>query len=130
MGRTGVDEQFAALFGYDGSKIAVITGAVRTPMLKDAVIMGSAGIIHIPEFLAAKSAKLSVSGEPDLVVELGFESTGKGYEASYAMDCLRKGRSESDILSLDETLAIMRTMDRIRAQWGLVYPCEGGSASG
>ncbi len=130
IGKTGVDEQFAALFGYGASKIAVITGAVRTPMQKDAVIMGRGGIIHIPGFLAAKSAKLSVTGEPDLVVEPGFSSTGKGYEASYAMDCLRAGKTESEILPLDETLAIMRTMDEIRAQWGLVYPCEDGSGRG
>ncbi len=40
------------------------------------------------------------------------------------MDCLRDGRTESDAMPLDETLAIMRTMDQIRAQWGLRYPME------
>ena len=29
---------------------------------------------------------------------------------------------ESDIMLLDETLAIMRTTDRIREQWQLTYP--------
>jgi len=27
-------------------------------------------------------------------------------------------------MPLDETLAIMETMDRVRAQWGLRYPME------
>jgi hypothetical protein len=40
------------------------------------------------------------------------------------MDCLREGKLESDIMPLDESLQIMRTMDAIRAQWGLKYPME------
>ena len=40
------------------------------------------------------------------------------------MACLRAGKLESDVMPLDETLAIMRTLDHIRAQWGLKYPME------
>ena len=38
--------------------------------------------------------------------------------------CLREGRLESDVMSLDETLSIMATMDEIRRQIGLTYPGE------
>ena len=27
-------------------------------------------------------------------------------------------------MPLDETLTVLRTMDRLRGQWGLVYPAE------
>jgi hypothetical protein len=40
------------------------------------------------------------------------------------MDCMRAGKLESDIMPLDETLAIMGTLDQMRAQWGLKYPME------
>ena len=40
------------------------------------------------------------------------------------MDVIRSGRLESDAMPLDESLSIMRTMDAIRAQWGLKYPME------
>jgi hypothetical protein len=49
---------------------------------------------------------------------------GYNYEAEEAMRCLREGRMESADMPLDETLAIMRTLDRIRAPWGLKYPGE------
>jgi dihydrodiol dehydrogenase / D-xylose 1-dehydrogenase (NADP) len=39
--------------------------------------------------------------------------------ANEAMRCLRAGRLESEIMPLDETLAITRTLDQMRAQWGL-----------
>ena len=37
---------------------------------------------------------------------------------------LREGATESDIMPLDETVAIMETMDEIRRQIGLRYPGE------
>ena len=40
------------------------------------------------------------------------------------MTCLRQSRLESGIMPLDESLAIMETLDAIRAQWGLRYPGE------
>ena len=40
------------------------------------------------------------------------------------MACLRAGKTESDVMPLDETLSIMETMDQLRAQWGLRYPQE------
>ena len=38
------------------------------------------------------------------------------------MACLRAGRLESDVMPLDETVAIMETMDEVRRQIGLTYP--------
>jgi hypothetical protein len=40
------------------------------------------------------------------------------------MNCLRQGRLESAIMPLDETLSIMKTLDAVRAPWGLRYPGE------
>jgi len=40
------------------------------------------------------------------------------------MRCLRCGKTESPIMTLDESVEILRTMDKIRAQWGLKYPME------
>ena len=60
--------------------------------------------------------------------ELKFDRVGNGYnyEAAEVMRCLREGCLESHILPLDTSAAIMRTMDTIREQWGLVYPMEKG----
>jgi predicted dehydrogenase len=54
-----------------------------------------------------------------------LEGNGYNYEAVEVMRCLREGRLESEVIPLDESLAIMETLDRIRATWGLVYPGEG-----
>jgi hypothetical protein len=35
------------------------------------------------------------------------------------MDCIRAGKTECAVMPLDETLAIMHTLDTLRAQWEL-----------
>jgi predicted dehydrogenase len=67
---------------------------------------------------------LALEGREEEVIYLPFEGNGYHYEAAEVMDCLRSGRLESDVMPLDETLAIMETMDQMRAQWGLRYPME------
>jgi len=64
------------------------------------------------------------NGQASETINLAFEGNGYNYEAAEAGRCLRAGQLESEIMPLDETLAIMRTLDQIRAQWGLRYPGE------
>jgi dihydrodiol dehydrogenase / D-xylose 1-dehydrogenase (NADP) len=121
IGETGVDEQFSLLFGYPEGKLAALSGAVRTKLINDAWIMGTEGYIHVPEFLFARSASLLVNGKEKETYEPEFIATGYNYEAAEAMRCLREGRTESSVMPLDETVGIMRTLDTVRAQWGLEY---------
>jgi hypothetical protein len=46
-----------------------------------------------------------------------LEGNGYNYEAAEVMACLRAGKLESEVMSLEETLSIVETMDEIRSQW-------------
>ena len=46
------------------------------------------------------------------------------FEALYAEHLIREGRTDSDLLPFDESIAIMATLDDIRAQLGVTYPKE------
>lgn len=125
IGETGVDERFALLFEYEGGRSASLGGAVQLALPNEAYISGTKGHIHIPSlFLNTRSATLHVNGEEPVAFADDRTSIGYAFEAREAMACLREGRTESAAMPLDETLAIMRTLDRIRAQWGLKYPSE------
>jgi hypothetical protein len=65
-----------------------------------------------------------VTGEKERVFEAPFQGNGYTHEAAEVMRCLRAGELESEVMPLDETLSVMRTMDEIRGQWGLRYPME------
>jgi predicted dehydrogenase len=124
IGTTGVDEVFTALFGYEGGQMANLMAGLRLKTKHEVIISGTEGEIRIPIFWNAKSAELSVYGkQEERFVDRG-EDRGYMYEAAEAMRCLREGRLESEIMPLDESLAIMRTLDELRRDWGMKYPNE------
>jgi dihydrodiol dehydrogenase / D-xylose 1-dehydrogenase (NADP) len=124
IGKTGVDEQFSVLFEYEGGRTAVLNAAVQLDLVNDAYIFGTKGYIHVPGFLFGRSAALHVKGEEPVQFQDDRSADGYKFEAEEAMACLREGRTESAIMPLDETLAIMTTLDNTRAQWNLRYPFE------
>jgi predicted dehydrogenase len=123
LGESGVDEQSAYLLGYPQGQLALLSSAVRTQTPHTAVINGTDGTITINDWWHGRGLTLTRSGKTE-VVDLPFEGNGYNYEAAEVMACLRDGKLESEVMTLDESLAIMRTMDVMRAQWGLVYPME------
>jgi predicted dehydrogenase len=53
-----------------------------------------------------------------------FPFAGNGYQFQFTevSRCLREQRYESTIMPLDDSLAVMRTMDALRAQWCPAHP--------
>jgi len=51
------------------------------------------------------------------IVRLPAKRHGLRYEAMEVMQCLGAGRLESSTMPLDETVALMETIDQIRGQW-------------
>lgn len=125
MGQTGVDEQAGVVFGYDGGQLTILHTALRTSTVHEATVMGTEGKIrvHSPWFYGT-TLTLSIEGRDDEVISLPYEGNGYNFEAAEVNKRLREGKLESEIMPLDETLALMQTMDTIRAQWGLKYPME------
>lgn len=124
IGETGVDEHNAMLFAYPDGKTATLQSAVQLQLVNDCHISGTRGNIRIPLFWMARSAELETeNGETERFAYNG-DRIGYAFEAEEAGRCLREGLTESPDMPLDETLAIMRTMDALRRQWGLRYPFE------
>ena len=125
IGETGVDEQFSVILSYDSGKTASLNGAIRLGMTNEAHIFGTNGHIHIPSFLNAKSATLHVDGEDTVHFNDDRKEIGYAFEAYEVGRCLAEGQLESDVIPLNESVAIMKLLDQIRGQWGLKYPSEG-----
>ncbi len=125
LGSTGVDEQASLLLGYDSGAIASLFCAISTDVTKEARIIGTDGYIHIPEVWQATTATLVRSGKAPIEIQKPFRNNGYEYQAMAVHRCLRAGELECDVMPLDESLAIMETMDTLRAQWGLTYPPVG-----
>ncbi len=125
IGPSGVDERAALLFGYEGGRFAQLTTAITADTPQDATIVGSAGSIRLQApWWKAASLTLSRDSQPSSTLDAPYLGNGYTHEAMEAMRCLRAGEIESPLLPLDETVAVIETLDRIRADWGLRYPGE------
>jgi predicted dehydrogenase len=125
LGQTGVDEQAAMILGYEGGRMALMSTAVRVSTPQEAFLLGSQGQIKIHyQWWYPTHMTISKPGQEDQEIHLPYEGNGYNYEAAEVLDCLNAGKLESDVMPLDETVSIMRTMDTLREQWGLRYPME------
>lgn len=125
LGETGVDEQFAAALEHGEGRLSAITAGTRTASPHEATILGTEGYarVHSP-WWQPDAMTISRPRHKDEVVREPAEKNGFRYEAAEVMRCLGAGERESPIMPLDETVAVMETMDEIRAAWGLRYPGE------
>ena len=125
LGETGVDEQFVAALDHGDGRLSSITAGTRTATPHEATVFGTDGYVrvHSPWWQPA-AMTISKPGEEDEVIRETTEENGFVYEAAEVMRCLQAGRMESEILPLDETVAVLEGMDSIRESWGLRYPGE------
>lgn len=122
LGTLGSDEQGAALLQYDRGEIADLSFALRTNAVNEAYILGTEGHIKVDElFSLPRKASLVIDGKAEEVIEDASTGDGLAFEALEVMRCLKAGLRESPFMPLEESLQIMRIMDRIRAPWGLTY---------
>jgi predicted dehydrogenase len=125
LGETGVDEQACIILGHGGGRMSTLFASIRVNSPTEALLIGTKGQIRIhPWWIRPSTLSLKFDGQADTTIDVPYEGNGYQFEAIEVMECLRSGKLESDLMPLDETLSIMRTLDAIRAQWGLTYPGE------
>ena len=125
---TGVDEQCAVLFKYNNGAMAQLFSTFSSNLATEAYINGNKGRIHLTSRFYEPST--TIAFYPDRVdskqvipfdKEDGF---GYQYEARHAGECLRKGLTESPVMSFEDTLLMMETLDRVRAVGGIRYEVD------
>lgn len=110
---TGVDAQTSILLGYESGAHAALTCTLRAKSPTRAAIVGTEGRIEIEgDFYAPGAFTLTPRGGEAQRVGIPYEG-GLRYEADEVALCLEEGLLESPLMPLDETVAIMRTMDAV-----------------
>lgn len=124
IGETGVDEHVAAVLRHRGEGLGVMKAALRVNMTCSARVSGTVGVIEVPALMHCPNAirVLTPAGVDD--IDGSYEGNGLRFEIEEVHRCLAEGRTESDVMPLEETLAFAHTLDDIRHQIGLVFPGE------
>ena len=124
FGESGADYSSASLLKYPAGQIVTITCSQISYDYKEAVIFGTQGRIeiHDPWYKPTRMTFYSEGQQPEVFAMPLNHTTGYEYEACAVMDCIQQGKMECEIMPLDQTLEIMKTLDEIRAQWVFSKP--------
>ncbi len=120
---TGVDGQDTITLQYENGLTASLTCAISLDGPKGLNIYGEKGHIEIPDFFMAKKAYLYTQGD-----RLDYSSStpahGYVYEVNYMNEAIKKGKTSSEVLPVEESLEYIRIIDTLRSAIGLKYPME------
>ncbi len=122
LSERGIDLACESVLSYDDGREARIACSMLEDLPCTATVQGSAGQIELaPRFHEAREFTVTTdagrSTHSDTIRGLGYI-----HEVEEVHQCLRDGRTESPLVPLDETVALMRIMDTIRAQIGSTLP--------
>jgi predicted dehydrogenase len=121
---TGVDGQVSMVLTYPGRVQATLHTTLWSKTPTTAVIAGTEGRIEVAGDFYAPTSFTVIRNDGTRWTYQREVPIGLQYEAAEVARCVAAGLTESPRLTWENTLAVMRTMDEVRAQIGLVYPGE------
>ncbi|XP_072541250.1 trans-1,2-dihydrobenzene-1,2-diol dehydrogenase-like isoform X2 [Salminus brasiliensis] len=129
---TGVDGHMVIVLKFSRNRMAVCTCSISMMLTNDVVIIGTKGMIKIPDHMWCP-VNLEVNGKvthhplPEPCMPLNFtHSTGLRYEAEEVRQCLLGGQKESCVMSLSDSSLLVEIMDEARRQVGVTYSQDSG----
>ncbi len=122
----GVDAQTSMIFTYENGAHSVLTTTMIEQTPCRAVVAGLHGWLEIDRTFY-NPATMRVILNDGSVTQYPSTYTGHGLreQAESFKQLVQSGKLESEILSWQDTIDIMKTMDAVREQIGLKYPFEG-----
>ena len=123
---TGADAEVATMFRHADGAMSVTLSTSDNGGPNVATILGTAGRIAIDSTWYVPTS-FRVYDSNDRVIEAytsSVEGRGMQFQAAEMERLVTAGLLGGDILPPEETVAIMQTLDTIRAQIGLRYPSE------
>jgi len=120
---TGVDTQSTVVLRY-GDATATLSSSVLAQSATSLVIAGTGGRIEVVDRFMVPTTFSVVWADGARREFDGYAPGAKQYEAAEVARCLAAGLTQSPRMTWQDTLDLMRVMDRARAQLGVVYPGE------
>ena len=119
----GVDCHTNILIEYENGAAASVSSAINVCKPSTGYIYGTKGYIEMPRFYGATELFVNVNEEQQHIKK---PCIGDGFEEEIieACNCIWKGKIQSDIMPMAESIKMLEQMDYIRKQIGLEYPFD------
>lgn len=121
----GMDMQETITLIYKDGRMAALNASVRGLSDRRGIIYGDNGYIEVENINNCSGIKV-FDTERRLVAsyEAPVQITGYEYEVEACIHAIEHGELECPQMPHEETLRMLRWMDELRRQWGIVYPME------
>lgn len=122
---TGVDGRESITIFYKDGRMAVLTHGIYARSDRKGIFYGDKGYIVVENINNPQS--ISVYDTEDQLVkymEVPEQISGYEYQFDECAECIQAGKLESGSMPLDDSIFVMEVMDKLRSDWGLVYPQE------
>lgn len=125
LGETGMDMQECISLCFADGKMANLQAGALCLNDRQGIINGTEGYIRVdnincPELIEVyRNYELVARYERPADMVNGYE-----YQVYECRRCIEEGLQESPMMPHEETLSIMRQMDTLRKEWGVVYPMD------
>ena len=125
-GETGVDLMDSMTLTWQDGKMAVLNAGCNCVSDRQGIVYGTRGFLVVeninnPQGYQVYDHQYRLVEQVDCPAQL----TGYEYEVLETADCIARGLLECPSMPHSETIHMMEVMDHLRAQMGIVYPCEG-----
>ena len=122
---TGVDSQNSIILHYSDERMCVLTSSNLVKSDRQGIISGDKGHI-IVENINNPDRMTIADNDYQVIktVDCPKKITGYEYQVYASMEAIKAGKIECDDMPHEETIRIMRQMDELRKQWGVVYPWD------
>ncbi|MDM0925535.1 Gfo/Idh/MocA family oxidoreductase [Clostridium perfringens] len=119
--KTGVDEESGIILKTKEDEIATISLAFRSKMPKRGIVSCDNGFITIDNFPRANKATINYLDGAVEVIECGEEEKALDYEVIFMEERIKENKESN---SLELTYDVTKIMNKVRKDWGILYPFE------
>ena len=123
FGETGSEESLSVIFSYNDGKMATLYSSFRTDTGIGCDILCEKGNLTVSRGRDMNQRTiLGLHGGEKQEFTFRPEAMGYHWEAEEVMRCLDEGKTESSVVLHSFSIGLIKTLDRIRKDAGIVFP--------
>lgn len=120
---TGVDAQESISLSFASGRMASLYGSMLTNTDRRAVIYGDKGYLVVENINNPQWAQFYLPDwKPVQRWDCPPQISGYEYQVEACFRAISQGCSQCDEMPHDETVRVMRVLDTLRKEWGIIYP--------
>mgnify|MGYP002517675015 CR=1 FL=1 len=125
MSPKGIDWVNSITLTFEEERMAVLHSDMLAQTDRQGVISGDEGYMEVQNINNCEEIRVfGLDRKMTSRYQVPEQINGYEYEVLSCIRAIEAGKTECEEMPHSEILRVMELLDRIRGQWGMVYPCE------